>query len=207
MSLPPIPLGLCCLVLAKVPAKAEETYPFSAEPSPIFFSCCPSFSMQAWSRCYGDAHVMCLTSSCYFWKLRKIVLLFHELSLTWGLGEERRKGIPYKVSYEPGAVTFPRPCHCVDRQGWTARSSGAVHCQQSLALCAIWDQVPLSMVLYEYCGWWAGRDVAGKQGGSSQPPCSWSLSPRPIASRGSSNQQQLPLCSLQDPLSTSNHSN
>lgn len=74
--------------------------------------------------------------------------LLHELSLTWGLGEERRKGALCKVSYEPGAVTFPRPCHHADRQGWTERSSGGVHCQQSLALCAIWGQVPLSIVYF-----------------------------------------------------------
>lgn len=143
------------------------------------FSCCPSFSAPGLISLLWRGVWCVWLHACYFWKLRKTVLLLHELGLTRGLGEERRKGVLCKVSYEPDAVTFPRLCCCAHRQGWTARSSGDVHCQQSLALdppllFGVRSHSALCM-LHESCGWWAGNDVAGKQGGNSQPLCSWRL--------------------------------
>lgn len=122
------------------------------------------------------------------------------------------------VSYKPGAVTFPGSCHCADRQRWTARSSGGVHCQQSLAveppLCYLGSGPTQHCLSYM-------NPVADGQGGmwqeireaaASFPAAGGSgwLNSWPIASRSSSwtssctSSFPLVLCKA---LSVSNHSN
>lgn len=143
------------------------------------FSCCPSFSTPGLISLLWKGVWCVWINACYFWKLRKTVLLLHELGLTWGLGEERRK-----VCY----VKYPKSLMLWLFQGFAAVHIGRDGQQGPLEVCtvssplpwiplgAIWCQVPLSIVYVTLIhGWWAGNDVAGKQGGSSQPLCSWRL--------------------------------
>lgn len=69
-------------------------------------------------------------------------------------------------------MTFLGPCHCADRQGCTARSSGVCTVSNPLPwspLCAIWGQVPLSIVYVIWLLWLMGREGRGRKAGRQQP--------------------------------------
>lgn len=113
------------------------------------FSIAPHIPRRAWSHCYGDAHVMCLTSCMLLLEAKGNSAPAPWAGLTWGLG--RRGG---KVSY----VRCPMSLVLWLFQGLATVQIGRGEQQGLLEvctassplpwspLCAIWGQVPLSIV-------------------------------------------------------------